>query len=306
MKVFLTGGTGFIGTEILKRLKESGYSARLLVRNSKSRRVQELIKRYRAEEHAGDVLDPDSLEGAIEGVDAVIHLVGIISEVGQSTFERVHLRGTRNLIEATKRAGVKRYLHMSALGSRARAISRYHQSKWTAEEGVRRSGLEYTIFRPSLVYGPGDRFVNVFAGLSRFSPVLPVLGGGDAKFQPVSVGVVATAFAKALTEPKSIGNTYDLCGPEPLTMPQLLDEILAATNRRRFKLQLPAFLARGQAAFCEFVFPRLLHRAPPLNRDQLIMLEEGNTGDPRPAEELFGLKQPSFGEGIRVYLGTTD
>ncbi len=303
MKVFLTGGTGFIGTEILQRLQESGHSARLLVRNPRARRVRDLIERYRAEEHAGDLLDPDSLEGAIEGVDAVIHLVGIISEAGQSTFETVHLGGTRHLTEATKRAGVKRFLHMSALGTRARSVSRYHQTKWTAEEGVRRSGLDYTIFRPSLVYGPGDRFVNLFANLSRFSPILPVLGSGTAKFQPVSVGVVATAFTKALSEPKSIGQTYDLCGPEPLTLPELLDEILAATNRRRLKLQVPAALARGQAAFCEFVFPRLFHRAPPLNHDQLIMLEEGNTGDPHPAEEMFGLKQPSFGEGIRAYLG---
>ena len=302
MKVFLTGGTGFVGGEILGRLHESGHSTRLLLRNRESPRVQDLISRYRTEEHLGDIMEPDSLEGAIEGVDAVIHLVGIISEFGNSTFDRVHPRGTRNVADATKRAGVKRFIHMSALGTRADAVSRYHQTKWAAEEAVRRSGLEYTIFRPSLVYGPGDRFVNMLARLSRFSPVLPVMGGGEARFQPVSVDVVATAFVKALSETKSIGQTYDLCGPEPITLAEILNDILAVTQRRRLKLRVPPALARGQAALLELVYPSLLHKAAPLNRDQLVMLEEGSIGNPKPAQELFGLKQPEFREGIRAYL----
>jgi len=195
---------------------------------------------------------------------------------------------------------------MSALGTRANAVSRYHQSKWVAEEAVRRSGLDYTIFRPSVVYGPGDRFVNLIVRLSRFSPVVPVLGGGQARFQPVSVEVVATAFVKALSEVKSIGQTYDLCGPEPLTFPELLNDILAVKRRRRLKLRMPSGLARAQAAFLELVYPLLLHKAAPLTRDQLIMLEEGSVGDPRPAEALFGLKQPTFREGVRACLGEMD
>src|SRR5438034_5864811 len=114
---------------------------------------------------------------------------------------------------------------MSALGTQPDAVSRYHQSKWAAEQIVRGSGLDYTIFRPSLIFGPQDRFVNVFAKIIRLSPILPVMGNDTAKFQPVSIAVVAAAFVRSLSEPKSIGRTYDLCGPETFTLPEILDEI---------------------------------------------------------------------------------
>jgi len=242
------------------------------------------------------------MEGGLNGVEAVVHLVGIISEVGQNTFENVHTRGTENIVAATRAAGMKRFIHMSALGTRPNAASRYHQSKWAAEEIVRRSGLAWTIFRPSIIYGPCDGFVNLFARMSRFSPVLPVMGSGQSKLQPVPVEDVATCFVRALSEPHSIGQIYDLCGTEVFTLEQILDLILEVTARRRIKLHLPLWLARCQAAFLEFVFPRLLGQAPPLNRDQLIMLQEDNVGDPKPARELFGLKPVSFREGIVRYL----
>ena len=114
-------------------------------------------------------------------MDAVIHLVGIISEVGRSTFEDIHISGTRNIVMTAQKAGIKRFVHMSALGARPNSVSRYHQSKWTAEEIVRGSGLDYTLFRPSIIYGPGDHFVNLFARMARFSPVLPVMGQGCSK-----------------------------------------------------------------------------------------------------------------------------
>src|SRR5206468_12073467 len=122
-----------------------------------SRRVQDFLSRCEAEVHVGDVLDASSLEGALTGMAAVIHLVGIISEVGRSTFENVHTRGTQDMVAAAQRSGVKRFLQMSALGTRPKAASRYHQTKWAAEEAVRRSGLDFTIFRPSLIYGPQDQ-----------------------------------------------------------------------------------------------------------------------------------------------------
>jgi len=129
-----------------------------------------------------------------------------------------------------------------------------------------------------------------------------VMGSGRAKFQPAAVGAVAGAFVKALSEPRSIGQTWDLCGPETLTLPEILDQILGVMGRKRLKLRVPLFLARCQAAFLEFVFPRLLRKAPPLNRDQLIMLQEDNVGNPRHANELFALKHATFREGIASYL----
>jgi NADH dehydrogenase len=232
----------------------------------------------------------------------VIHLVGIISEVGQSTFENIHIEGTHKVANAARICGVKRFLHMSALGTRPAAASRYHRSKWAAEEIVRQSGLEYTIFRPSLIYGREDHFVNLFAKIARFSPLLPVLGNATARFQPVAVEVVAAAFMRALAEAKTINHTLDLCGPDTFTFPLLLDRILEATGRKRLKIHIPLPLARLQAGFLEGVYRGLLRKAPPLNRDQLIMLQEDNVGDCRQAEEILGLTQQRFCEGIGSYL----
>jgi len=302
MKVFITGATGFVGQELVQQLQQAGHTVRLLVRSRSSRPVQEAISRYGAEVHVGNVLEAASLEGALRGMEAAIHLVGVISEVGESTFENVHTRGTQNVVAAAQAAAIRRFIQMSALGTRPNATARYHQSKWAAEELVRQSGLDYTIFRPSLIYGPRDQFVNLFARIIRLSPFVPVLGSGRARFQPVSVEAVARAFVRALREPKSIGQCYDLCGPETFTLPELLDHILLLMRKKRLKLRVPLSLARVQAAFLEFLFQRLLRKAPPLNRDQLVMLQEDNVGDARAANELFGLRHAPFRQEVARYL----
>jgi len=303
MKVFVTGATGFVGREIVRQLREAGHSVRILARSGNSPRAQEAITRWGAEVHPGDVREAGSLGGALPGIEAVIHLVGIIAEVGGSTFERMHRDGTRNILAAAQQAGVRRFIHMSALGTRPNAASRYHQTKWAAEELVRSAGLEFTIFRPSLIYGPQDQFVNLFGKIIRRSPIVPLVGSPRARFQPISVEVVAAAFVRSLREPKSVGQVYDLCGPERLTLSALVDQMLAVLQKRRLKLPVPPGLARCQAACMELVFRRLLRKPSPLSRDQLIMLQEDNVGDPQPANELLGLKHPSFRAGIARYLG---
>jgi NADH dehydrogenase len=298
MRIFITGGTGFVGREIVRQLREEGRTIRLLVRNPGSERMQDIPGRSGIEMHVGNVLDAASLTGALEGMHAVIHLVGIIREMGESTFENVHDMGTQNILAATRDAGIERFIHMSALGVRSESVSRYHQSKWAAEEAVRQSDLDYTIFRPSLIYGPGDEFVNLFARISRYSPVLPVLADARFHFQPVPVETVARAFVRSVAEPRSMSETYDLCGPEALTMSQILDEICRALGRKRLKLQIPLAIARRQAAFLEFIYPRLFRKPAPFNRDQLIMLHEENRGNPQPANELFGLEKTPFHAGV--------
>ena len=171
-----------MGREIVRQLHAAGHTIRILARSPPPPRVQEAVSRWGAEVHPGDVLEPLRSAGRLAGTDAVIHLVGIISEVGDSTFENVHTRGTRNMVAAAQQAGVRRFVHMSALGTRPNAASRYHQSKWAAEEMVRHSGLEFTIFRPSLIYGPQDQFINLFAKIIRLSPVVPLLGSPRARF----------------------------------------------------------------------------------------------------------------------------
>jgi uncharacterized protein YbjT (DUF2867 family) len=302
MKVLVTGAAGFVGREIVRQLHAAGHAARVLSRDTLSSQVRELVPAFTTDVRSGDVLNATSLANVCNGMEAVIHLVGIISEVRDQTYENVHTRGTQNIVAAARKAGVKRFVHMSALGTRLNAVARYHQSKWAAEEMVRNSGLEWTIFRPSIIYGAGDGFVNLFANIARRSPVVPLIGGGKSKFQPVPVEAVAQCFVKSLTEPKSIGQTYDLCGNEVLTLEEIVSTILSVMGRKRHKLSLPFGLARIQATLLEFVYSRLLGKPPPLNRDQLLMLQEDNVGNGQSAEELFALKIGPFAKGIAAYL----
>jgi NADH dehydrogenase len=187
---------------------------------------------------------------------------------------------------------------MSALGVRPNARSRYHRSKWAAEEAVRASTLPWTIFRPSIIYGAADEFVNMLAGLVRRYPVVPVIGTGQQRLQPVPVEQVAEGFARAVELPASVKHAYDVGGPDAVTMVQLLDLIGAARGRSRVrKAHMPIGLVRPMA--------RLLHRLPgfPLTPDQLLMLEEDNVCDPQPFYVTFGLTPVPLAAGLRAMLG---
>jgi len=236
----------------------------------------------------------------MSGCDTVIHLVGIVREhpARGITFERIHVAGTRNVLEAAARTGVRRIVHMSALGAREGARSRYHQTKWRAEEAVRASGLQWTIFRPSIIYGRGDGFVTPLAKVVRRAPVVPVIGTGDTRLQPVPVEHVAEAFARAVDDPATIGRTFEACGPDPVTFNELLDAIGSVLGRRRVpKIRVPL----GPAA----VATRVLERLPffPLTTDQLLMLEEDNTCDPTPFFQCFGLAPIPLATGLARLLG---
>ncbi|MFZ9856237.1 MAG: complex I NDUFA9 subunit family protein [Limisphaerales bacterium] len=292
MKILVTGGSGFVGRAIVERLLSRGDTVRVLARGTRP------TQGGTVETVQGSILRPETLTAACQGVDAVLHLVGIISEVGDQTFERVHTEGTRNMLEAARSTGLRRFIHMSALGTRPNAVARYHRSKWEAEQAVRASGLDWTIFRPSLIYGPGDGFVGLFARMAQWSPVLPVIGTGQSRVQPVAVEDVAHCFAAAPRTPGSVARTFDLCGPRPYPFDQVIRMILEATGRHRGVVHLPLPIARLQAGFLEKVFPRVLDQAPPLNRDQIQMLQEDNVGDPGPASEVFGFTPRSFEEGL--------
>lgn len=296
MQVTLTGGTGFVGRALTAELVRRGHRVRRLVRTASAPTPAGV------EDVPVDLGDTAALVPCLRGQEAVIHLVGLISECGPQTFERVHVGLTRSVLEAARAAGVPRWIHMSALGTRPDARSRYHRTKWAAEELVRTSGLAWTVFRPSLIYGPEDLFTNLLARLS-LSPVVPVMGAGEGLLQPIAVEQVAAAFAGALEGPASVGRVYDLAGPERLTFNQVLDAILAAQGRRRLKLHLPLPLARVPAALLERLFPALLRRPPPLNRDQLLMLAEDNIGEPAAADRDFGLVHEPFAAAMRRQFG---
>lgn len=286
MKVLVTGATGFIGGHVVERLRQDGHRVRALVRNAKASTARALAASGVDLAEAG-FEDPDALGRALSGIDAVIHLVGIISETRRNTFEKAHVESTRSLLTATRNAGVRRWIQMSALGTRPDAAARYHRSKWRAEQLVRGSGLDWTIFRPSMVLGPGSGFERTFQKIARWSPVVPVMGSGTHLLQPIPVQQIAAAFSRALSVPGSIGCTLDLCGERRLTMNALLREVLDSTPRHQ--IHLPMVLARLQATCMEALLTGLLGLASPLTRDQLTMLDEDNIGDPEPARSLLGL-----------------
>jgi NADH dehydrogenase len=294
--VFLTGATGFVGRAVVAALRADGHVVRCLVRRGSERDLQGLGGIERVE---GNVLAPDSLEEGMAGCDAVIHLVGIIREnpASEVTFERIHVEGTRNVLEAARAAGARRYLHMSALGSRPGARSRYHQTKWQAEEAVRASLLAWTIFRPSVIYGPGDGFVSLLAGLVRL-PIVPVIGSGRQRLQPVPIAHVAEAFERALRLDATVKQTYEVGGADAVSMEELLDLVGAALGRRHpLKLHVPLGVIRPLA--------RLFHRIPafPVTPDQLAMLEEDNTCDPRPFYTTFKLTPIPLAQGLASLFG---
>jgi len=293
--IVITGATGFVGEEVVKQARAAGYPVRAIVREPQ--RAQWLAERYGVELFHGNVLYAPSIEGAMKDANCVIHLVGIIYEWKENTFERVHAQSTRHVVDEAKKAGVKRFVHMSALGVRENARSRYHQTKWAGEETVRKSGLAWTIFRPSFIYGPRDKGINTLAQVVRRLPLIPVLGSGNSKIQPISVENVAKAFVGAVRNDVSIGKTYDLCGPDAFTWNELYDKLQAILGTRKKKVHLPLPIARVQAA----IFEKFLAN-PPFTRDQLLMLQEDNVGDPKPAEREFVLQQPRFEEGVARYL----
>ncbi len=237
----------------------------------------------------------------VSGCDAVINLVGIIREFPSRgiTFEKLHVQATENMVEAARRAGVSRYVQMSSLGVRPAAVSAYHQTKWRAEEAVRGSGQKWTIFRPSLIFGPHDAFINMLATQLRRTPVMPVIGSGRYLLQPIHADDVARCFALALEMPETVGQTYELCGNDLLNFEALLDMIAAALGRSRpFKPHLPLELMK-------LIIP-LMQKIPqfPITMDQLQMLLEENVCGGE-WQQVFGFEPRGLQIGIGEYLSKT-
>jgi NADH dehydrogenase len=295
--VFVTGATGFVGRAVVHALRADGLKVRCLVRRGSEHDLRGLEAIERVE---GDVLSRQTLDEGIAGCDAVVHLVGIIREHPSRnvTFEHIHVDGTLNVVAAAAAANVRRYLHMSALGTSATARARYHQTKWLAEEAVRASALPWTIFRPSVIYGEGDGLVSMLANMVEKLPVVPVIGEGKQKLQPVPVEQVAEGFTRALTRPETVKQTYEIGGPDAVTMVELIDAIGGALGHARVrKIFLPLGLMRIMAGALQGV-PSF-----PLTTDQITMLNADNTCDPAPFFRTFGLAPIPLKAGLARMLG---
>lgn len=244
----------------------------------------------------GDVTDPASLVGKLDGCETVIHLVGIIEEHGPATFDAVIRQGTENVVNEARRAGVRHFIHMSALGAVDDPSYGYHFAKWRSEQAVKSSGLPYTIFRPSVIFGPGDGFINALAAVVRSFPVVPVVGSGQSKFQPVRIEDVADAFARAVTDPETTrGQTYELGGARTYTYEEMLDAIASKMGKRRPKVHVPVGLMELVVGASK---PLPKNLRPPVTIEQLKMLSLDNSTDHSATEFLIGRKPVALEDGI--------
>jgi len=268
--VTIFGGSGFLGRNVVRALCKRDYRIRVAVRRPElAGYLQPSGKVGQVHTVQANLRYPASVEAALRDSHVVINLVGVLTEGGQQTFDAVQAKGAETVAKAAAAAGAS-LVHVSAIGADAKSPSRYAKAKAAGEEAVRAAVPSATIFRPSLMFGPEDQFTNRFAALARISPVLPLIGG-ETKVQPVYVADVATAIADAVDGKANAGATYELGGPDVLTMRAIIEAILAITNRERMLIPLPFGLARFKANFLRFA-PGALKLTP----DQVTMLELDN------------------------------
>lgn len=292
--VLVTGSTGFVGSHLVKGLAQAGHKVRALVRSSAS---ASRVTAENVEVAVGDVGNLDSLVKAAEGCDRVIHLVGIIQPGPGYTFESIHKEGTRNVLEAAVRAGtVKHFIYQSALGTRKDAVSEYHKTKYAAEELTKASGLSFTITRPSIIYGEGDGFTARLTQVIRLFPVVPVIGPGKGRLQPIYIDDLVQVFVKILGNPAYFDRTLELGGPDKLTFDEVVEQLKDALGKRKPTMHVPICLVRPAATVMEKVLPH-----PPVTNDQLTMLEEDNICSMKDLDEL-GIKPVAFKEGLKRFV----
>lgn len=277
-RICIIGGSGFVGSAIVRQAVQAGHEVRVACRHPE--RARELLVDGASLVQA-DVVDGRGIAEAVAGADCVIYLVGLLFEKGRQNFEAAHVGGVARVLEACKQAGVKQYLHMSALGAGNVPESRYAETKAKAEALVRESGLNWTIFRPSVIYGAGDDFFNKFKAMTALMPVLPVISG-DSYFQPVWVEDVARAFVKSVGNAHVSRESFDLGGPERYSFRELLELMLHVLGRKRILLPLPGIAAKAMAIFGAAL------PTPPITLDQLKLLAHDNTVEGDPFPELFG------------------
>ena len=272
--VTVFGGSGFVGRHVVRELAKAGAGVRVAVRKpDRALFLKTMGDVGQITPVATNIHDNASVTEAVAGSDAVINLVGVLYEAGRQTFDAVHHKGAGRIARAAKAAGVGHLVQVSGIGANIEAGSKYARSKAAGEAAVRAAFPSAAVIRPSIVFGADDKFFNLFAALARLSPVLPLIGGGDTRFQPVYVGDVAAALTAIVSSSNSTGTTYELGGPEILTFRQLLERVLQETGRTRLLVPVPFAIMEWKGAVLSLA-PR-----PLLTRDQVRMLRTDNTAE---------------------------
>lgn len=294
--ILVTGGTGLVGKHLVRFLVEKGRPVRCLVR-SKQKATQLLPQQVELLE--GKINDPVVLKRACKGVRNVIHLVAVIREQGQQTFEHINVEGTLNLVVAANSAGVERFIHMSVLGVEDNPRYRYIYSKWQGEEAVRQSGLNWTILRPSLIYGDGFNFFHrMLQSIKLFpGPFVPVPGKGDTLFQPIAVQDVVRCLGFICDQPATQGEIIEIGGPQQLSYEQMLDLLLAHLGLKRRKIHIPLFLMHLVVPLWESIF-----RDPPVTAVELKQLEVHNITDVGAVKKYFGFSPLALQQGMKYII----
>lgn len=299
MRVLISGGTGFVGSAIVARLRQPGrgHELRCLSRHA------DRLSPWGADVALvpGDVRDARSLQRAVEGVDCVVHCVQFPNHPVENprrglTYEAIDGQGTINLVRACQGAGVRRIVYLSGAGTRAGRSEPWFRAKWTAEEAIRASGLEYVILRPSWIYGKDDRSLNRFVTFVRYLPIVPVIGDGKACVQPAFVEDIGRVGALAVDEAAATNRVFELGGPETLSMDAIIRTVQRVLGKHQPLLHQPVALVKLGAALLQLL-PN-----PPLSPAAIdfILMEE--PVDPAPAEATFGLRFRRLEEGLRTYL----
>ncbi|HET7583892.1 MAG TPA: complex I NDUFA9 subunit family protein [Gemmatimonadaceae bacterium] len=296
LPVLVTGAAGFVGAHTCRMLVDCGWRVRAFVHHTA--RAARRLPGTRVEIVQGDVRDAGAVASAVRGVGAVVHLAAIAIERGGNTYEGVNTRGTEVVLAAATEAGVRRVVHMSQNGASATSPYRFLRSKGLAEDAVRASRTDWTVLRPSVIFGPEDEFVSVLARLVRLSPfVYPLPGGGRTRFQPVAVEDVARAICDALDRPSTIHAVLPLGGPAALTLRQMTERVLLAMDTSRVLVGVPVWLLRPVVAIAQRLLP-----SPPVTTSLLDLLAVQNTVEPNALVDELGITPTPFAPEEIRYL----
>ena len=292
--IVLAGASGFVGGHLADDLRGSDGGIVCLARSETAANAL-LAKGCRV--IRGDITLPETLDGALHQDDFVIHLVGIIEEKGRATFQAIHVDGTRNLVAEAKRAGVRHFFYQSALGADRDSWSGYLRTKAEAEEIVKQSGIPFTIFRPSLIIGPWDGFTKKLMDMIKLSPVLPLPGEGNAKFQPVYIKDWLRCMRRVLDAPENFAGTYDIGGPEYVTYREVVEHLSKAMGYKKPVFSIPMGFMKLSTSILERFLP-----SPPITSDQLRLLEQDNIGERDAVERYFGFPPMKFDDMLREFV----